>query len=115
LERKPGALDFARPLKGLSLPESFQVLRQRLETADPQKGTREFIRVLRLHEECGQEELTAAVQAILRLPRITAADVRVVLERAGGPGNPLEFGEPAAIEDDPGAAARLEGIRRTPG
>jgi len=92
LERKPGALDFARPLKGLSLPESFQVLRSRLETADPQKGTREFIRVLRLHEEFGQAELTAAVQAVLRLPTITAADVRVGLERAReAPATPLNL------------------------
>jgi hypothetical protein len=81
LERKPGALDFARPLKGVSLPAGFQVLRSRLEEADPQKGTVEFIRVLRLHEEFGPEELVAAVQAALRLPRIKASDVRVLLER----------------------------------
>lgn len=81
LERKPGALDCARPLQGLCLPESFQVLRSRLEAADPRQGTREFIRVLRLHEEFGPAELTAAVQAALRLPTITVADVRVLLQR----------------------------------
>jgi transposase len=82
LERKPGALDFARPLKGLSLPEDCRVLRARWEAADPQRGTREFIRVLRWHEEFGPAELAAAVQSALRLPSITAADVRVLLERA---------------------------------
>jgi hypothetical protein len=81
-EHKPGALDYARPLKGLSLPADFQVLRSRLEQVDPEQGTVEFIRVLRLHEECGRAELTAAVQAALRLPTIKACDVRVLLERA---------------------------------
>src|SRR2546425_1555625 len=32
LERKPGALDAARPLEGLDLPECFTLLRRRLET-----------------------------------------------------------------------------------
>ena len=92
LERKPGALDFARPLKGLSLPESFQVLRTRLEQADPQKGTAEFIRVLRFHEDFSFEELTEAVQAALRLPTIKAADIRVLLERGReDPATPLNL------------------------
>jgi transposase len=81
LERKPGALDCARPLKGLSLPDCFPALRARLEAADPQEGTVEFIRVLRLHQDFCREELTAAVQTALRLPTIKAADVRVLLER----------------------------------
>jgi transposase len=92
LERKPGALDFARPLRGLSLPECFRVLRDRLEAVDPQRGTREFIRVLRLHEEYGPAELEAAVKAALRLPTITVADVRVLLERAQeAPATPLSL------------------------
>ena len=33
LERKPGALDHARPLDGWELPECFAVLRRRLEAA----------------------------------------------------------------------------------
>jgi transposase len=81
LERKPGALDYARPLKGISLPDCFPRLRARLEEADPQRGTVEFIRVLLLHEDFSSEEVTAAVQAVLPLPTIKAADVRVLLER----------------------------------
>jgi len=92
LERKPGALDFARPLRGLNLPECYRVLRGRLEAADPQQGTREFIRVLRLHEEFRPAELEAAVEAALRLPTITVADVRVLLERAQeAPTEPLSL------------------------
>jgi transposase len=81
LEHKPGALDYARPLKGVSLPDCFQVLRTRLEQADPDQGTVEFIRVLMLHEDFSSEELTVAVQAALLLPTIKAADIRVLVER----------------------------------
>ena len=92
LERKPGALDYARPLKGLSLPDCFAVLRRRLEEADPAKGTVEFIRVLILHEDFSGEELAVAVQAALLLPTIKAADIRLLLERTReGPAMPMSL------------------------
>ena len=50
LERKPGALDVARPLEGWDLPECFSVLRRRLEADLGSAGTREYIKVLRLME-----------------------------------------------------------------
>jgi transposase len=50
LERKVGALDFARPLEGWELPECFGVLRRRLEAEAGSEGTREYIAVLRLLE-----------------------------------------------------------------
>jgi transposase len=81
LEHKPGALDYARPLKGVHLPDCFPILRSRLEEADPRGGTVEFIRVLLFHEDFSMEELTAAVRAALPLPTIKAADIRVLLER----------------------------------
>jgi len=81
LERKPGALDYARPLKGMDLPDCFPLLRARLEEADPEEGTIEFIRVLLLHEDFASAELAAAVQAALPLATIKAADIRVLLER----------------------------------
>lgn len=68
------------------------MLRTRLEQADPQQGTVEFIRVLRLHEDFSIEELTTAVQAALRLPKIKATDVRVLLERGReAPSPPLNL------------------------
>jgi hypothetical protein len=92
LEHKAGALDYARPLKGVHLPDGFAVLRGRLEEADPQRGTVEFIRVLLLHEDFSSEELTAAVRAALPLPTITAADIRVLLERGReDPATPLSL------------------------
>ena len=47
----PGALDHAKPLKDWKLPECFSLLRDRLEREGRARGTREFIRVLRLLEK----------------------------------------------------------------
>jgi transposase len=61
LERKPGALDHARPLEGWDLPSCFAVLRRRLEQDPGSGGTREYIRVLRLLELHPIGELERAV------------------------------------------------------
>ena len=66
LERKPGALDHARPLKNWDLPDCFAVLRRRLEDERAGEGTREFIRVLRLLEKHSLPDLTRAVTKGLR-------------------------------------------------
>jgi transposase len=65
LERKPGALDVARPMAGLELPECFAVLRRRLEAEREGDGTREYIRVLRLLERHRLPELRRAVEKAL--------------------------------------------------
>jgi hypothetical protein len=67
LERKPGALDHARPLEGWELPESFAILRRRLEAERDGEGTRESIRVLRLLERHSLVRLTEAVEHGLRV------------------------------------------------
>jgi transposase len=67
LERKPGALDVARPLEGWDLPECFSVLRRRLESDLGSPGTREYIKVLRLMESASLKELTAAVEQALSI------------------------------------------------
>src|SRR5262245_58803406 len=78
LERKPGALDHARPLAGWSLPEVFVALRQRLEAADPKGGTRQYIRVLRLLERYDRAAVTAAVERALTLAVHDADAVRLL-------------------------------------
>jgi transposase len=80
LERKPGALDFAAPLRGWELPVCFGVLRRRLEAELGGPGTRQFIKVLRLLERAGPEELTRAVQRALELGVADADAVRLILE-----------------------------------
>ncbi|MHC4181496.1 MAG: IS21 family transposase, partial [Planctomycetota bacterium] len=71
LERKPGALDEARPLADWELPDCFGVLRRRLEDERGGEGTREYIRVLRLLEQHSLPALTRAVCRALRLKAST--------------------------------------------
>lgn len=71
LERKPGALDHARPLEGWDLPECFAVLRRRLETERDGDGTREYIQVLRLLEEHPLRAVSRAVEKGLRAGALT--------------------------------------------
>lgn len=66
LERKPGALDHARPLDGWQLPECFHILRRRLENELGGKGTREYISVLRLMEKRPLGKVAEAVRKGLR-------------------------------------------------
>jgi transposase len=67
LERKPGALDFARPLEGWELPECLLLLRRRLEVDRGSDGTKEYIGVLRLLEKHSLSRLKAAVAKALDL------------------------------------------------
>jgi transposase len=82
LERKPGALDHARPLAGWQLPDCFGRLRRRLEEADPKGGTRRYIGVLRLLETHALAAVTAAVERALTLAIVDADAVRLLLEQA---------------------------------
>jgi transposase len=67
LERKPGALDHARPLADLNLPGCFGTLRLRLQAEEEKQGDgdREFIRVLRLLEDYPMARLRQAVDKAL--------------------------------------------------
>lgn len=69
LERKPGALDHALPLCDWGLPESFSLLRSRLEREGQARGTREFIGVLRLLEKHPVDKVEKAIKKALRLRR----------------------------------------------
>jgi transposase len=85
LERKPGALDHARPLAGWQLPDCFRRLRRRLEEADPKGGTRRYIGVLRLLETHELSAVTAAIERALTLAIADADAVRLLLEQARQP------------------------------
>ena len=80
MERKPGALDFARPLDGWNLPACFDLLRRRLEAQLDHKGTREYIKVLRLLEKSSIHELAEAVGQTLAIGAISYDAVRVILQ-----------------------------------
>jgi transposase len=79
LERKPGAIDFARPLEHWGLPECFATLRRRLETDLDHKGTREFIKVLRLLEGATLPELTKAVESAITIGATGSDAIALIL------------------------------------
>jgi hypothetical protein len=80
LERKPGALDVARPLEGWELPACFAILRRRLESDLGSVGTREFIKVLRLLESASLRQLAAAIDVALSIGA-TGADAITLIVR----------------------------------
>jgi len=80
LERKPGGIDYARPLENWGLPECFPLLRRRLEAADLQHGTRSYIRVLRLLEKFSLAQLASAVEYALDIDVIDADSIRTIVE-----------------------------------
>jgi transposase len=80
LERKPGALDFARPLDGWQLPDCFEILRRRLENQLGHKGTREYIKILRLLENAPIGQLAGVIRQTLAIGAISYDAVRVILQ-----------------------------------
>ena len=66
LEKKPGALDQAAPLRGWKLDPAFDTLRRLLEARFGPRGKREYIQVLRLHEDFPERQVTAAVQGAVK-------------------------------------------------
>jgi len=79
LEKKPGALDAARPLEGWELPECFALLRRRLEADLGHGGTREFIKVLRLAEHTTLRQLAGAVGYGLSIGATTPEAIGLIL------------------------------------
>jgi transposase len=71
LERKPGALDYARPLEQWKLSECFGVLRRRLENERKGEGTRQYIGVLRLLEKHPMDKVAAAIEKGLTVGALT--------------------------------------------
>jgi transposase len=81
LERKPGGFDYARPLEHWDLPARFDLLRRRLEAADPAgHGTRAFIRVLRLLETFPLPQVADAVGYALDIDVTDPDSIRVILD-----------------------------------
>ena len=81
LERKPGALDVARPLKDWGLPDCFALLRRRLESSLGWQGTREYIKVLRLLEGASLAELTRAVMAAVSIGATSSDAISLIVSK----------------------------------
>jgi transposase len=79
LERKPGAIDFARPLEHWELPGCFATLRRRLEADLGHGGTREFIKVLRLLEHSTVPALTRAIETAISIGATGSDAIALIL------------------------------------
>jgi hypothetical protein len=79
LERKPGAIDFARPFESWGLPACLGTLRRRLEGDLGHAGTREFIKVLRLLENASVAELARAVERALAIGATSSDAIALIL------------------------------------
>jgi len=64
LERKPGALDHARPLEGWQLPDCFNAYRKLLEI-HRDKGTNEYIQILLLLNKYSVMQISRAINKAL--------------------------------------------------
>jgi len=80
LERKPHSLPFARPFENFTLPQCFEVLRNRMES-HLEHGTQEYIGVLRMLETWSLKQLTTAVEKALRLQVCTKDAIEQFLPR----------------------------------
>lgn len=79
LEDKPGAFDYGRPFADWELPECFARLRRCQEREEDGKGTKEFIKVLRLLEKHPLPRLTRAVEQALRIHAFTCDVIAMFL------------------------------------
>jgi transposase len=80
LERKPGALPFARPMENWELPPCFGLLRRRLETDMEDKGACEYIKVLRLLETATVGQLAGAIEQALSIGATGVDAIKLILE-----------------------------------
>ena len=99
LERKPGALDQAAPLRGWKLDPTFDALRRLLEARFGPRGKREYIQTLRLLEDFPERQVTAAVQDAVKRRLIGFDAVKHLLlariERRPGSSRPDALSAPA--------------------
>ena len=99
LEKKPGALDQAAPLRGWKLDPAFDTLRRLLEARFGPRGKREYIQVLRLHEDFPERQVAAAVRDAVKRRLIGFDAVKHLLlariERRPVPSRPGALSAPA--------------------
>jgi hypothetical protein len=81
LERKPGALDFAKPLENWGLPECFALLRRRLEADNGAAGRREYIKTLRLLETIPLVALTKAIERAVEIDVLAVEAIRLLVQQ----------------------------------
>jgi transposase len=79
-ERRPNGLDFGAPFVDWQLPDCFNVLRRRLETQADRRGTREYIRILRLLETYRLDKLARGIERALSHNTTAYEGIRLYVE-----------------------------------
>jgi hypothetical protein len=87
LERKPGALLWAKPFKNWELPEIFGAFQSALLDRDPLVGGKEYVKVLLLLRNHTIKELEQAMNAAWRLHALNADAVACLLAQQAKPQN----------------------------
>jgi len=78
LQRKPGALDGARPFTGWALPGCFDTLRRYLEARNGPAGTREYILILQLLRDFAVAEVRRAIETALGYGAVTFESINML-------------------------------------
>lgn len=87
LERKPGALLWAKPFKNWKLPEIFGAFQSSLLDRDPLAGGKEYVKVLLLLRNHTIHDLEQAMNAAWRLHALNADAVACLLAQQSKPQN----------------------------
>ena len=91
LEQRPGALEYAKPLRQWrqDWPASYHLLLRRLREQWPDgRGVKEFIQVLRLHQQYPAQEIEQAVEQALAYGCVHFDGVKHCLEHLGQEADP---------------------------
>jgi len=93
LEQRPGSFEHAKPIRHWrkEWPPAYERLLERLQAQDGQNGhgLREFIRILKLHQEHPAELVAQAVEQALAYGCVHADGVTLCLRQLSAPQPPL--------------------------
>jgi len=85
LERKPGALDGARPFTSWILPGCFETLRRSLEAGNGTAGKREYILILQLLRDFSVAEVRRAIEQALTYHSLTFESIKMLVRTSREP------------------------------
>ena len=92
LEQRPGAFEHAKPIRRwrAGWPPAYERLLERLRTAEPDgRGVREFVRILKLHQNHPPERVEQAVEQALAYGCPHADGVELCLHQLLNPDKPI--------------------------
>jgi transposase len=114
LERKPGALRNGTPFREWNLPQSIQLVRDRI--LKQPKGDRSFVELLLMARDVGLETLEVACDLVLDGNVVTASVVMNAMQRLIAPMQPVTMNVPDMLKleieplADCGRYDRLRGV-----